>query len=187
MKIISNNIINNIGKNKINDEKSLINNNETDNCTLGIEISSRAEFPYNILSNFSPTSFVLDGVVINSIEGFLQSLKVSDKNLQQEICKLSGIKAKGIGKKLNKKRNYDFKHLYWQGKHISRFSPEYYNLLERAYEERFKADENFRFALEYTENRILRHSIGEKDKARTLLTEKEFVGILTKLRDSIKH
>ena len=44
-----------------------------DKIELGIDISSRSEFPINILSNFTETNFVLDGVNINSMEGFLQT------------------------------------------------------------------------------------------------------------------
>ena len=43
-------------------------------------------------------------------------------------------------------------------------------------------DENFRFALEYTKEYKLKHSIGGKDPARTLLTEEEFISILNSLR-----
>ena len=74
---------------------------------FGIEVSSRAEFPYNMLSNFAPTNFVFDGVQINSIEGFLQSLKTKDIAKQKQICSLVGVKAKGAGKKLNKIRKND--------------------------------------------------------------------------------
>lgn len=149
---------------------------------LGYDISSHSEYPINVLSNFEPTSFELDGVQINSIEGFLQSLKTHDVNLQKEICKLTGTKAKGMGKKLNKVRNYKFGTLYWNGKQINRKSPEYINLLKRVYKARFEADKEFRFALEYTKGRVLKHSLGGKDPDRTLLTEDEFTGILMDLR-----
>ncbi len=151
---------------------------------LGINISSRAEFPINVLSNFAPTNFELDGVPVYSMEGFLQSLKTSDRELQARICSLDGLKAKGMGKKLNKIRNYDFKHLFWNGKRYNRESKEYRELLNRAYKARYDADDDFRFALEYTENRILKHSLGGKDPKRTLLTEDEYTEILTKLRDN---
>lgn len=155
-----------------------------DKIELGIDISSRSEFPINILSNFTETNFVLDGVNIKSMEGFLQSLKTPDLEMQKKICSEYGTKAKGYGKKLNKKRNYDFKHLYWNGKRYNRQSKEYIELLNKAYSARYEADSDFRFALEYTKGRALKHSIGGKDNTRTLLTEQEFVGILTQLRDN---
>ena len=154
-----------------------------DQYEIGIDISSRSEFPINILSNFAETKFVLDGIEIKSMEGFLQSLKTPDVEMQKKICSEVGSKAKGYGKKLNKKRNYDFIHLYWNGKRYNRLSKEYRNLLERAYRAKYEADDDFRFALEYTEGRVLKHSLGSKDNTRTLLTEKEFVDILMNLRD----
>ena len=83
------------------------------------------------------------------MEGFLQSLKTSDRELQARICSLDGLRAKGMGKKLNKIRNYDFKHLFWNGKRYNRESKEYQDLLNRAYKARYDADDDFRFALEY--------------------------------------
>lgn len=151
---------------------------------FGIDINSRSEFPYYILSNFSDTNFELDGVQINSMEGFLQSLKVKDPDIQKEICLMDGKHAKGMGKKQNKKRNYDFKHLWWQGQKIDRESEQYQDLLKRAYKARYDADEDFQFALEWSKGRVLRHSIGETDPKRTLLTQNEFCSILTELRDN---
>ena len=148
-----------------------------------IDIYSKGEFPISLLSNFSETDFNLDGVRIKSMEGFLQSLKTPDKERQTEICLMEGTRAKGIGKKLNKNRKFDFKHLYWNGQNIDRFSADYQNLLKRAYEERYNSDELFRLALDSTKGCILKHSLGEKDKMRTLLTEEEFISILTELRD----
>ena len=152
---------------------------------LALDVNSHSKYPINILSNFAKTDFELDGVKIKSMEGFLQSLKTPNKEEQEYICSLDGLKAKGMGKKLNKQRNYDFKHLFWQGKRIDRKSKEYQELLKSAYNERFKNDEDFRFALEYTKDYELTHKIGEDDPKRTLLTPKEFVGILNELRQNI--
>lgn len=151
---------------------------------FGIDISSRAEFPIDVLSNFYPTEFSLDGITIKSMEGFLQSLKIDDLETQKLVCQMDGLRAKGFGKKMNKIRNFDFKHLYWNNKRINRESQEYQELLDRAYSARYLNDENFRFALEYTGDRILKHSIGGSDIKRTLLTEKEYIQRLTKLRDN---
>ena len=40
-----------------------------------IDVYSNGAYPANELSNFAYPLFVLDGVHINSMEGFLQSLK----------------------------------------------------------------------------------------------------------------
>jgi len=160
-------------------------NLETKGCSeFGIDISSRAEFPIDVLSNFYPTEFVLDGIKISSMEGFLQSLKIDDLDTQKLVCQMEGLRAKGFGKKMNKIRKFDFKHLYWNNKRINRESQEYQELLDRAYSARYQHDENFRFALEYTGDRILRHTIGGSDPKRCILTEKEYIQRLTQLRDN---
>lgn len=157
---------------------------ENDKLELCYDIGYKAEYPINILSNFTKCSFMLDNIQINSIEGFLQSLKTPDIEKQKKICLEHGTKAKGFGKKLNKQRNYDFKHFYWNGKKYNRDSQEYQDLLKRAYEARYQSDEEFRFALEYTNDRILKHSLGGKDPKRCMLTEQEFINILTDLRNN---
>ncbi len=153
--------------------------------SIKLEISSHSEYPVNVLSNFADTDFIFDGVKIKSIEGFLQSLKEKDPQKQKEICALDGLRAKGMGKKLNKQRNYDFKNLYWQGKSIDRFSKDYQDLLNAVYNARFNNDSDFRFALYYTKNYDLGHSIGCKDKKHTILTENEFINILKNLRENL--
>jgi len=42
---------------------------------INMDIKSGVGYPASSLSNFSPHPFVLDGVQIASMEGFLQSLK----------------------------------------------------------------------------------------------------------------
>lgn len=76
----------------------LSNANEEDLKTIAVDISSKSEFPINMLSNFANNSFTLDGVNISSIEGFLQSLKHKDIDAQRRICALSGKEAKKAGK-----------------------------------------------------------------------------------------
>ena len=51
------------------------------------------------LSNFATHPFVFEGVQINSMEGFLQSLKYSNPETQKKICLLRGEDAKSAGKK----------------------------------------------------------------------------------------
>ena len=118
------------------------------------------------------------------MEGFLQSLKVKNIKRQQQICLLSGVKAKnapnwyeGIGWRITG-------NLYWNGKVISRFSYEYQCLLDRAYFSLYK-NENFRIALKDSTGYELCHSIGKQNTKRTILTEYEFVSRLNKLRNQI--
>ena len=66
-----------------------------------MDIGSRNSYPADSLSNFSPHPFTIDGIECASMEGFLQGLKFKNPDMQIEICKLVGIKAKNKGRKKN--------------------------------------------------------------------------------------
>lgn len=142
------------------------------------DIGSYNNYPYNSLSNFSPHPFIIDGILCNSMEGFLQSLKFKNPEMQKEVCLLVGKQAKFKGKH---KKWYKTQTLYWQGKEYKRDSKEYQELLNKAYTEIYN-NESFREALKKTKG-ILTHSIGKKKQNETVLTESEFCGRLMKLRD----
>ena len=82
-----------------------------------MDISSGTGWPAANLSNFTPHPFVIDGIECNSMEGFLQSLKFSNPDMQKEACKLVGKAAKFKGKK---KKWWKTQTLFWQGKELSR-------------------------------------------------------------------
>ena len=149
-----------------------------------IDINSKGKFPSNVLSNFHESKFTFDGMQINSMEGFLQSLKTSDKNLQKEICKLVGKDAKEAGIELADQ--YDMKTLHWNDKTIDRFSDEYQDLLKRVYKAKFEQDPLFRKALEQSKDKTLVHSIGKTSPEETILTEDEFISVLTWLKQFLK-
>lgn len=144
-----------------------------------MNIGSKNSYPANSLSNFSPHPFELDGVKINSAEGFLQSLKFKSPEMQEEVCKLVGYAAKSKGAHKNWQESQT---LYWRGVPIKRESQEYQDLLDRAYTELFK-NEKFKNALMASGNSTLTHSIGKTDPKKTVLTVKEFCSRLTRLRD----
>ena len=146
-----------------------------------MDIGSENKYPASSLSNFSPHPFVLDGVECASMEGFLQSLKFKNPDMQKEVCKLIGKAAKFKGKK---KKWWRDQILYWQGKEYKRDSQEYQELLTRAYDALFE-NEGFRKALEATNNATLTHSLGSRDIHRTVLTEREFISQLNRLRKKL--
>ena len=61
-----------------------------------MDIGSGNGFPCDALSNFAPHPFVIDGVECASMEGFLQSLKFSNPDIQKEVCKLVVYRVSGI-------------------------------------------------------------------------------------------
>ena len=64
-----------------------------------MDIGSQNGWPASALSNFAPHPFIIDGVECASMEGFLQSLKFKNPEMQKEVCKLVGKAAKFKGKK----------------------------------------------------------------------------------------
>ena len=147
-----------------------------------MDIGSGSGYPQSALSNFAPHSFIIDGVECASMEGFLQSLKFSNPDMQKEVCKLIGKAAKFKGKK---KKWYRTQTLYWQGKEIKRDSQEYQDLLDKAFSELAK-NESFKKALLATGDATLTHSIGKKKINETVLTVKEFISRLVKIREQLK-
>ena len=147
-----------------------------------MDIGSKNAYPSSALSNFAPHPFVIDGIECASMEGFLQSLKFKNPDMQKEVCKLVGIKAKMKGKH---KTWWKTQTLYWMGVEYKRDSKEYQLLLDRAYMELSK-NEGFKKALLSTANARLTHSIGKSDIHHTVLTEKEFCSRLTAIRRELR-
>ena len=147
-----------------------------------MDIGSGSGFPSATLSNFAPHPFVIDGVECNSMEGFLQSLKFSNPEMQKEVCKLVGKAAKFKGKK---KKWWRTQTLYWQGVEIARSSKEYQVLLDRAFDA-LAQNNGFRAALLATGNSVLTHSIGKTKITETVLTRQEFCQRLTRIREQLR-
>ena len=146
-----------------------------------MDIGSGKAFPCNALSNFAPHPFVLDGVECASMEGFLQSLKFKNPDMQRHVCTLVGKAAKFKGKD---KKWWREQKLFWLGQELDRHSEEYQRLLNRAFNALFQ-NTGFRNALEASKPAVLTHSIGKTDPSRTVLTQSEFCGRLMKLRAGI--
>jgi len=143
-----------------------------------MNIGSGNGYPESALSNFAPHPFELDGVLICSMEGFLQAIKFREPHIQVEVCKLVGYAAKKKG------RNRTWHHqqlLYWQGVEYKRNSEEYQILLNRAYNA-LNQNEGFQRALIASGEAVLKHTIGRTKERETVLTRREFCSRLTKLR-----
>ncbi len=82
---------NEIKERTMEDYKATLRNGHqlTDNYdpeTNTLDIRSNGLYPSNVLSNLCSNGFRLDGVVCGSMEGFLQSLKQKEKDMQLQIC-----------------------------------------------------------------------------------------------------
>lgn len=144
-----------------------------------MDIGSGCGYPASALSNFAGHRFILDGVHCNSMEGFLQSLKFKNPDMQIHVCTLIGKAAKFKGKP---KKWWKTQALYWMGVKIDRHSDAYQILIDRAYTAMYAQSDSFRRALSATCGATLTHSIGKNDTNRTILTEREFISRLNSLR-----
>lgn len=143
-----------------------------------MDIGSGMGYPAAALSNFTPHPFILDGIECASMEGFLQSLKFKNPEMQKEVCKLVGKAAKFKGKK---KKWWKTQTLWWRGEEIPRHSKEYQELLDKAFNELAK-NTSFQKALLATGNATLTHSMGKSNPSQTVLTTQEFCSRLLKIR-----
>lgn len=150
---------------------------------MAINISSKATGVAGALSNFTPHPFILDGVTCNSMEGFLQSLKFENPDMQVHVASLVGRKAKFKGKK---KKWYVTQTLYWQGVAYARDSVAYTKLIERAFDA-YAQNTKVRKILLSTNNAVFEHSMGKRKKSETILTRTEFVSNLTRIRDNVRR
>ncbi|MFA6437251.1 MAG: hypothetical protein WC242_03740 [Candidatus Paceibacterota bacterium] len=148
-----------------------------------MDIKAKSAYPASALSNFAPHSFEIDGVKCASMEGFLQSLKVTDPFFQIDVCQLVGSDARHWGDEHNAEWR-KAQTLWWQSKAYDRHSPEYQELLDRAFEALLK-NEDFRRALLITNQETLTHSIGQTDPHISILTQEEFCSRLMKMRSRL--
>lgn len=147
---------------------------------LTYDIYYRGAYPNNVLSNLYPNKFVIDGVVCESMEGFLQALTHHDKHTREYVVRHSGVTAKRLGNPKWKERGL----LYWNGEVYDRNEIEYQELLDRVYS-LLLTNDTFKNALKYTGDDLLIHSIGNHDPLHTILTEYEFCSRLMMLRSII--
>ncbi len=149
-----------------------------------MEIYSKGEYPSDMLSNFAAHTFELDGVVCNSMEGFLQGLKYRNPARQARICLLVGKDAKLAGK--NKWLWKIMRTVWWRGKPIKRLEEDFQRLIDRAYDALYE-NADFRRALLDSGEEPLLHSMGKTNPRKTVLTEREFVTRLERLREKEKE
>ena len=152
-------------------------------CADIIDIAYKGKGVQKALSNFTPHAFVIDGVECASMEGVLQSLKYRSDKKQKTVCTLTDFDAKRAGERKFWWKVTGF--IHWQGRRIKRDSKEFDELIARAYEQLF-CNAEFRQALEEAGDCELKHTMGKHDKKKTILTEKEFIDNLNRLRNKLK-
>lgn len=143
------------------------------------QINIRYGTPNGSLSNLTPRRFFIDGIVCNSMEGWLQSLKYEDVEKQKYCCTLTGHEARQYGRRAPDWR--EKQQLFWNGVAYDRHSEEYQLLLDRAYSICFSTKCG-KDALLATSDAKLIHTLGHSNPRETILTEREFCDRLTMIR-----
>ncbi len=148
---------------------------------LTLNIHSKGSYPAHALSNFAPHVFRFDGIEIMCMEAFLQSLKFADITQQDAVLQMCAKEAKEAGTAQGWQT-----FLFWRGEKIDRYSEAYRSLIERAYLALYE-NPAFREALSASGRCILRHSIGKSFRRHTVLTKREFIRNLYKLRKKLRR
>lgn len=151
-----------------------------------VDVHSAAPKPGCELSNFFPHNFFFDEVECASVEGLLQSLKFNDVVRQAEVARLVGSTAKQAGATQNEVWMAS-QLLWWRGEPIERHSQRYQTFLKAIYESLFAQSASFREALIATGGRVITHRIGLRDASQTVLTERELVQNLMRLRFTLSR
>jgi len=148
-----------------------------------LNIHSRGAWPASAVSNFASHTFEFRGIQFRCMEALLQALKFQDVDEQESVFGMNARKAKQAGRRSDWQTTQT---LWWQGQAMARLSQEYQDLLDEAYQTLYAQSVDFREALMATGDAELTHRIGKDDPRETVLTRDEFVGRLTRLRDSLQ-
>lgn len=146
-------------------------------------ICAKGRHPEDILSNRCNNDFCFEDVQCSSMESFLQSLKYRDAVLQAKICLVDA----------NYLRPYDTSDwqkdqvLWWKGEPVHRQSLKYIRLIYKAYNELYLWCGRFRDALMGSIGKELLYDTGSNDIHQSVLTDNEFIRILSKLRERRKR
>lgn len=149
-----------------------------------LDLHYRSENPLaKSLSNLYPYTFNMDGYMIKSMEGFLQSLKTDNTDEKIKMWGMHGVSCWKYGQQFNNWKDNQI--LYWDNYLIYRHSEEYDLLIQRAYDNLLENDEfydNLKKSIGYK----LSHSMGKTDKSDSLLTKYEYIDNMNRIRDKIK-
>ena len=117
------------------------------------------------------------------MEAFFGSLRTPDLQEKQKLYSTYGMDSWFKGHRFSW---YEKQEVYYKYKVINRHSQEYENLITAAFDALF-TNEEFKQALTEAGDMKLTHKIGKTAKDKTLLTRKEFVGHLNRLRKKLNE
>lgn len=133
------------------------------------------------LSNFSLSPFVLDGILLASVEGFIQGIKFPEGDPRRAAAfHSSAWDAKNLGNQADRSA------VYWAGVRIAYGGAEHHQLIGRAIRARIEQSVGLQKALASTEGLTLVHDTGSAaESPTTSLPAVVFCKILTDLREEL--
>ncbi len=146
---------------------------------LVLNIGSRSDdWRARHLSNFSSIPFILDNVVVASVEGFIQGIKFPENHINRLLAfQSTGVEAKRFGRKA------EHKFVWWNEKTIPYNSSEHHQLIEKAIRAKFGQSSVAMIALQTTAGMVLTHDLGHPENPNTCLPAAVFCDILTRIRE----
>lgn len=148
-----------------------------------IDIRFKGENLEKRLSNLYPYQFTFDGITYASMEAFFGGLRTPDLQEKQKLYTTSGMNSWYMGHNFSW---YEKQEVYYKDRTINRHTKEYDDLITAAFDALF-TNEDFKQALKESGNSKLTHTIGKTAKEKTLLTRKEFIGHLYRLREKVNE
>lgn len=132
------------------------------------------------LSNFCLSPFVLDGVLLASVEGFIQGIKFPPGSpLREQGFTAFGQDAKALSAQA------DSSGAYWDGKRCDYGSPEHHHLIERAIRARIAQNGGLQAVLRTTAGATIVHRTGMPESPATSLPADIFCAMLTRIRSEL--
>lgn len=148
-----------------------------------IDIRFKGENLEKRLSNLFPYQFSFDGITYASMEAFFGSLRTPSLTEKQKLYSTSGMNSWYMGHNFNW---YEKQEVYYKDIVINRHTKEYDDMITAAFDALY-TNEDFKQALKESGDCKLTHTIGKTAKHKTLLSQKEFIGHLNRLRDKLKE
>ena len=117
------------------------------------------------------------------MEAFFDCLRTPSTIEKQKLYSTYGMNSWVMGHKFSW---FEKQEVYYNGKVISRHSQEYDDLITAAFDALF-SNEDYKQALRESGDCKLAHTVGKTAKDKTLLTRKEFIGHLNRLRKRLNE
>ena len=146
----------------------------------GLNVSSAsADWRACALANYPLFPFVLDGVVLASVEGFIQGIKFPEGHPSRAAAfRAYAAAAKQYGAAAARIS------VWWGGQALAYGSAAHHALIARAIRAKFVHNQGAQLALRATQGIVLKHDVGPESPT-TSLPAVVFCRILTELRDEL--